>query len=253
VEIEAERGAVVPGPLQRLPARDAETHARRAFQALVGRSDHGIEGYGARIQGNRAESAHRIDQKAAAVPGRHLGHGLERIEDSGGGLAVDHGDVADPGVGGQRGVQRRGIDRRVLGRFLNHRGAAVVVADPGDALAVGAVDQDQDLTVGRHEVAHHGLDHEGPAALERHADMAVAAVHDFDQPFADPAVHGDEVRIARAVVVQHGLLDPGRGGERPGGEQPGIAGRRCGRWGGHGGVPRRRAVDACTAMNRSII
>src|SRR5260370_1161085 len=47
-----------------------------------------------------------------------------------------------------------------------------------------------------------------------------------------PPVDGDEFRIPRTPVVEHGLFHGERGGERAGGEQPGILGCPVGR--GHG-------------------
>ena len=132
-------------------------------------------------------------------------------------------DMGDGRVGGQRLFHRGRIDRAVLGPFQGRDGALVVFADANHALAIGAVDQDQQLAVRRHEAAEHRFDREGAAALHRHADMGPGAAGHRDQLLAHPAVDLDELGIARTPVMEHRLLHGQRGGERAGGEQPGIA------------------------------
>ena len=83
-------------------------------------------------------------------------------------------------VGGERGLERLKIDGRIFRRLEDGGIPLIILADPGNPLAIGAVDENQHLAVRRHEVAHHRLDHEGAAALERHADKTVAAVHDLE-------------------------------------------------------------------------
>ena len=123
------------------------------------------------------------------------------------------------------------VVRLVLGR-LEHRHLAAVIARHLDhALAIGAVDQDQQLAVPRHQRAEHGLDHEGAAALERDGDVAAGAAGQLDQARAHPRIERDELAIARAPVAQHRLLDRGRRGQAGRGSAD-RARRAClARWG----------------------
>ena len=171
-EIEGERGRIAFAGLQRFSAADDEAHAGHAFQAFVGGSGDRIEGDLAGIHRQGAEGAHGIDEQAPARAGDDGGDLGDGVQHAGGGLAMDDGDMGDGGIAGQRLLHRRGIHRPVLRPFEHGMSAAVIVADPRDALAIGAVDQDQQLARGRHEAADHGLDREGPAALHGHADMA---------------------------------------------------------------------------------
>ena len=61
---------------------------------------------------------------------------------------MDDRDMGDRRVVGQRLGDARRIDRLVLGPLEHDGGALVVFADLRDALAVGAVDQHQQLAVG---------------------------------------------------------------------------------------------------------
>ncbi len=154
-----------------------------------------------------------------------LRNGLERIQYPRGGFAVHDRDVSNVGIGIERGVERGGVDRHVFRGFMHDVIATVVIANPGDALAVGAVDQDQQLAVGGHEVADHRLDDEGAAALQRYADVRPAAVDDLDQALEDARVELDESRVARTVIVQHRLLYAERRGQRSGGQQVRVTAR----------------------------
>ena len=177
--------------------------------------------------------------------GRDLGERPHRIQDPGGGFAVHDRDVGDPRICCQRLIEDKWIARRVLGCVQNRPGGAQPLADAGHARAVGAVAQDQHLAPGRHEASQHRFDYEGAAALKRYAYMGIPPVNDVDQAFTHAAVHLDEATVARAIVVEHGLLDGRRGGQGAGGQQPGIAGRRCGgRW-THGSGLCARGSDGC--------
>jgi hypothetical protein len=104
--------------------------------------------------------------------------------------------------------------------------ARQIAADLRHALAVSAVDQEQQLAARRNESGEHRLDHEGPASLQRHRDVRLLAIDQRDQPLAHAPINLYEMAIARAVIVQHRLLDRRRGGKGPRSEEPGIASRR---------------------------
>jgi len=203
-------------------ARDHDADSGDAFEALVGRCHQRVEGNLAGVQRDGAEGAHGVDQQAAAVPGCDLGDGLDGVEDARRGLAMDRQHVGDVGVPGQRRVDVGGRHRGVLRGFQGHVVAPQVLQDFGHALPVGAVDEDQGLAAARDEGPQRRLDGEGAAALHGHADVGALGPGDGHQTLAHPGISGDELRIARAPVVEHGFLGPGRGGQRPRGEQIGI-------------------------------
>ncbi len=72
VQVQRQGVAVALAALERRAARDDEAHARRTLQALARGGDHRIEGHGARIDLQRAEGAHGIDDQAPAVAGHDL-------------------------------------------------------------------------------------------------------------------------------------------------------------------------------------
>src|SRR5262245_9333589 len=219
VEVEAQRGRVAGGGLEHGPADDREAHAGHPFQALVGRGHQRIDGEAPDVDRQRAERAHRVQQEPAAKPDGDRRDLLDRVEDPRGRLAVDDGDVGDGRIVHERPLDRGRVHGFVLGR-LDHRVRAVqVLADSHHALAVGAVDQDQELAPGRHQRADHRFDDEGSNSLQRNAHVSALPAGQFDQSLAHARGDLDELRVSRAPVVQHGFLDGTRGGERARGEQ----------------------------------
>ena len=87
--------------LEQLARDQDEAHAGHTLEALVRRGRHGRERNLVRVQRQGAESTHRVDDQGPFVRGHDLGDLLDRIEDPGGGLAVDHGDMGDALVAGQ--------------------------------------------------------------------------------------------------------------------------------------------------------
>jgi hypothetical protein len=185
-----------------------------------------------------SSGAHRIDQEPATMAGRDFGDPLDRVEDARGGLALHRRDVADRPLLGEHAIERAGVVRLVLRRFQHRHLAAMIARHPDHALAVGAVDQDQELAVPRHERAEHRLDHEGAAALEWYGDVAAGSARQLDETCAHPRVERDEGAVARAPVAQHRALDGRRRGQRAGGQEIRLA-----RSIGHGGRPQGRSVE----------
>ncbi len=225
MQIEAQRGRLPARLLQRLAAHDREAHPGHALQALVGGGHHRVERHPAGVQGQRPERAHGVDEQPPAAPRHHRRDLLHRIQHAGRGLAVHHHHVRDGGIRGERAVEGRRVHGSVLRGLLRQAGAPVVLADPHHAAAVGAVDQHQQLAGRGHQGADHGLHDEGPAALQRDAHVAAVARDHLQQPTAHPAVHGDEVAVARAPVAEHRLLGGRGGGQRAGGQEKRLAAR----------------------------
>ena len=154
------------------------------------------------------------------------------IQHAGGGLAMDDGDMGDGGIAGQRLLHRGGIDRPVLGPFEDGMSAAVIVADARHALAIGAVDQDQQLA---RRPARSCRSWPPP---RRCRCPAWARRHGCPVP---PASATSFSRTRRLMAMNSWSREPqswsiacftvARGGERTGGEEPGVA---AGGWVGHG-------------------
>ena len=147
---------------RRSPSRDA-------LQALAGGGDQGVERDCPGIDPDRPEGTHGIDDQALAVTLDDLGDGLQRIEDAGTGLAVDQRHMADRRIGGQQALDISGGGRHVLFGLEGAEGPLQDLADLRQALAVGTVDQHQDLAVARHQGADRRFHGEGAAALQRYA------------------------------------------------------------------------------------
>lgn len=225
VQIERQGRRVALGGAKRLFAHEREADAGHPLEALVGRSGNGLERHFACVERQGAERAHRVDQEPPAGRGGDCGDAFDRVEDAGGGLAVHRRDVRDRPVCGQRPCQRGDIVGPVLRRLERHHLAAVIARHLDHALAVGAVDQDQQPAVPRHERAEHGLDHERAAALERYADVSPRTAGEAHQAIPDARVERHEVPIARAPVAQHRPFHRARGGERTRGQEVRLARR----------------------------
>src|SRR5262249_23933836 len=71
---------------------------------------------------------------------------------------------------------------------------------------------------------------------DRHRDVRALPARQLDDLLQHHLVDAEEVGVARARVVDHGLLDAGRGGERTGRQQQRIAGFGLGRLGRHAAI-----------------
>ncbi len=140
------------------------------------------------------------------------------------GFAMDQRDMTDRRIGEQPLFDLGRIARLVLGGFQGAESSAEHRADGRQALAIGAIDQYQNLAVAGHQRADGRLHGKGPAALQGHAMMALGAVDDGQQALADAGGESVETLVPRAPVQQQRLAGAGRGGERTGGEQDGSGG-----------------------------
>ena len=183
VQIEHQRRRIALGLGQRRLAADDEAEARNALDALVGRRGDGVEPASRRTSSGSAPNALMASSRkrrpcvAARAPISSIG-----LQDAAGRLAMDREDMGDGGVRLEHRARPAEIGRRVLRRLVHDDGAASDLENLPGALAIGAVDQQQDLAGRRHEGGQHRLDGERAGALHRHGDVSRGAMHDFGQP-----------------------------------------------------------------------
>ncbi|RMS47412.1 hypothetical protein ALP65_04611 [Pseudomonas aeruginosa] len=223
LQVHGQGVAVAGAGFQGGAAGEDEAHPGDALQALAGGGDQGIERNFPGIDPDRPEGAHGIDDQALAVTLDDLGDGLERIEDAGAGLAVDQRHMADRRIGGQQTLDVSGGGRHVLFGLEGAEGPLQNLADLRQALAVGTVDQHQDLAVARHQGADRRFHGEGAAALQRYAGVAAFAADDLQQALADAGGEFVEIAVPGAPVDHHRPTGTVGGGQRTGGQQDGCA------------------------------
>ena len=153
---------------ERFAPADDEAEPRHAFEALVGGGGDRVERRRARVEFERAEGAHRVDQQSPAVTRAQRRDLLDRIENAARRLAVDGEDVGDRRRLGKDALDRAKVRRRVLGGLVDKGLAAGDGENALGALAIGAVDQHQHGAVARDERGQHRFDGEGARALHRH-------------------------------------------------------------------------------------
>ncbi|MNP29177.1 hypothetical protein D3C76_1221870 [compost metagenome] len=152
-----------------------------------------------------------------------FGDGFQRVEDAGAGLAVDQRDVGDFRIGLQQALDVGGGGRHVFFGFKGAELAADDLADLRQALAVGAVDQHQDLAITRHQGTDRGFHGEGAAALQRYAGVGFLATDDVQQAAAHAGSQLVEIVVPGAPVHQHRPAGAVGSGQRTGGQQDGSA------------------------------
>ncbi len=209
----------------------------------------------ARVERDGAERAHGVDQQPLAAARGDGGDLLDRVADAARGLAMHGEDVRDAVETAEDAFDRLDVRRCVLGRLVDHELAPCCLEDPLGPLAIGAVDQDQHLAVGRHEGREHRLDREGARALHRHGHVRVLAIHDLGQEGEHVTVDPDKACVARAPIVDHRLLHRLRGRQRPRRQQERIAGLgsgASGEVGGHGRSSFDAAVGKLKRPRRGI-
>ncbi len=224
VQVEHQRCRVALGFFQHRLAADHETQTRHAFDAFVGRCRHRVERRLRGVERNGAESAHGVDQQRLAVAANQIGQFRNRIEDAGGGLAMDGEDVGDRRVAFEQSVNGGEIGRRIFRRLIDSSGAAGDVADLLGPVAIGAVDHDKHLALARNQACQHGLHRESARALHRHCHEFLAAIDQGGEPGKHGAIDLDKARVARAPVVNHRFLHRPGSRQRPGREKQRIAG-----------------------------
>ncbi|MCY1425512.1 hypothetical protein D9M71_413010 [compost metagenome] len=169
------------------------------------------------------------------MTGNHLGDFRQRIEDAGAGFAVDQRHMGDAAVSGQQAIDIGSGGRLVFSGFKGAVGAAQDLADLRQALAIGTVDQYQNLAIARYQGTDGGFHGEGAAALQGHTVVAVGAVDDGQQLFAQAGGQLVEVTVPGTPVHHHRLAGAGRGGQRTRGQQDrGVA---------HSEVPHKRWAE----------
>jgi hypothetical protein len=152
VQIEHQRRRIALGLGQRSLARDDEAEPRNALDALVGRRGDGVDLHRPHVDRQRTERAHAVQQEAPVVICSESSHLVDRVQDAAGRLAMHHEDVGDGGVRLEHRADGLEIGRRVLRRLVHDDGAASDLEKLPGALAIGAIDQQQDLAGRRAKV-----------------------------------------------------------------------------------------------------
>ena len=233
MEIEHEGGCIALGFAQCLAPADDKAKPWHTFDALVRRGRHGIAPDLRRIEFQRTESAHRIDQERSAMTFDDLADFDDRIEDAAGCFAVDAEDMRDAVIRFQCALECRDIRRGVFRCFEGDALPAGDFEDLAGALAIGTIDQQQAFALSGHECGEHGLDCERSGALHRDCDVAVLGIHDPGQIAKHFAVDADEVSVTRAPIMDHRRLHGFRRGERSRCQQERIAGFRTAAFNSH--------------------
>ncbi len=223
VQVHRERLRLAGAAVEHGLADQHEAHARHAFEALAAGRDQRIEADLARIDLERAERAHRVDDQALVVARADMADLLQRIQHAGAGLAVDQADVGDALVGGEPRIELVGRDRLVLAPLHDRRAPAHQGREPAHPLAVGAVVEHQQVAGRRrHDRRDRGLDRERAAALQRHGDVRLFGLRDLQQLATDARGQRIEVGVPRTPVAQHRELGAQGRRQRSGCQQNGI-------------------------------
>jgi hypothetical protein len=119
-----------------------------------------------------------------------------RVEDAGGGLAVDRRDMGDPRLRRQRRRHLLGRGRHVLVGFQNRDVVADDGADVGHPAAVDPVHQHEHLALARDQRPQRRLDGEGPASLHRYTDMGLCGARNVEEVRTHPGRDLGEVLVA---------------------------------------------------------
>ena len=220
VEVEAQGPGLAGAAFEHALSGQDEAEAGHALDALVGAGNERVRADVRHVDGHAAEAAHGVHD--VDFPGRfdRRADGLDGVEHAGGGLAVDHGHVADLGMGGEKRCDPgrvHGIDFAEIlfdDRDVQHPG------DLGDARAVGPVGEHEQagVFVGQKR-ADAGFHAERAAALHEGGGVAGRFAGQGRELLAQVGDDAVVVRVPGAPVAQHGRLDGLGRGQGPRGEQ----------------------------------
>ena len=170
-QIQRQTDGVPLRPLQRRHIGDDEADAGDAFQALVAGREQAGERNRLGIDPDRAEAAHGVDVEPPSSSGDHSRHIRQRVQQPRRGFHMHDRHVGDRPVRLQRRRDLTPIDRLVLRPLQHLKGAPDHPADLRHPPAIGAIDEDQQLSVTRDQRLQSGFDGEGAAALDRYAGL----------------------------------------------------------------------------------
>jgi hypothetical protein len=225
-EVEAEAACVPLGGEQRRPACDREGKTGDAFDALVSGGDEVVDTRVFEIEGHSAEAAHGVDDELAAVIAHDAADRFDGVEDAGGGLAVDDGDVGDRRVSGQSAGNCDWVGRSVLSGSDHCCGDAGNLGDAGDALAVSSVGEDEEAPARRDRDGDDGFHRVGAAAWHEHRrENGRRYLGQIEKTLSDGCHKSYEISVARAGIPEHRLLHRRARGQRARGEEQPVAGR----------------------------
>ena len=148
------------GTRQRGATRDDERDPGNPVQALVGGTRHGLEACVGKIDVLGAEAAHAVGQKSDAASPTNFSERRQIIEAAGGGLVVHKSRVRERAL-----IEPGG--HRVPVRSVHPVSRQALVCDPilrtdlRNTIAIHAVFDDQQATLGGHQRGNHGLDGTG--------------------------------------------------------------------------------------------
>ena len=211
------------------PAHSASRSMRATAKARPGRaSKHLLEvntiastsGCAAISNGSAPKAGDPVDDHPPPRRPHRGADGGHVVDHAAAGLAVDHADMADGGIGGQRrGNRLRRGGRGLRDRQLDHR-AAGLGRQADHPVGVGAGGGDEDPAAGGQEAAHGGLGHEMPAALQREGDVGVRhAARDAQQAGAHAEIKRAEIVVPGGKVLGQGGADFRPCGDRTGDQQ----------------------------------
>ncbi len=206
---------------QRRAAGDHERKARHAFDAFVRGGNQVIDARAADVDRDRAEAAHGIDNVGTAMLADDPADLVNRVEDAGGGLAVDHRHVSDPFLRPQRSVQNLEVRRGIFGRSQTLVSQLEILRHLNDPLAIRPVGEHEQAAARRNRGGNHRFDTERAAALDQNRLIASRRreAGEGQQLVADSFDERVEFEVPRAGIVEHRLFDRQAGGQRPRGKQ----------------------------------
>ena len=199
-----------------LPGKD-ESEPRNPLDALVGAAHQEVDSDLGDIERYSTERAHGIHYEHASAASNHIAHGGHGVEHSGRGLSVDHGDVSYARILRQNLVDSAGIRGIELAAVEDLMGDIKHLGDPGEALAVRTVAQDQQFAVIGDRRAHQRLYDERAAPLHQHARVSLGYRGQLHELASDDLNDAQVVVVVpRAPVAEHHLLHARGGAERSG-------------------------------------
>ena len=220
-QVQAQAAGVTFTGQQRRAPRDDEGKTRNAFETFVRRGDQEVDARLRKVNGHRAERAHRIDDKRALMPARDLPQRRDGIEDAGRRLAVNGRNVRHGGILHQQTIQGGGIVRRVLRCAQDDMIDARQPQHLHHAFAIGTIGHHRHLALRRHTGGKDRFHAERPAALQKNCFIPgfPRQTGHRQQLLADMVDDRVEFVVPRSRIVQHGLLDRQAGRQRAGREE----------------------------------
>ena len=172
-----------------------------------------------RVKRQGTKGAHGINQINFTILLCEITDLFNGVDNSGSCFAVHNENMGDAFGTLQKSFHFSQIRGLIFMRFMNNGFAARNIQNFFSTMAISAIDQQQNLALGRNKRSQHGLDRKSTRSLNRYGNKFFGGMSDLGQALQNRAVYFEKCCIAGTPVMHHDFFDGFGCCKRSGGQQ----------------------------------